>query len=353
MKQIVIFTSNRSEWGLLKPLAIELEKRYKLKIIACASHLNPIYDSIEDIDGFNYESIECTLSSNTKEGCCKSSGILMITLPDILKKINPELVVILGDRYESFVAASVCFTMSIKILHLHGGEQSGNIDDVFRNCITQMSYIHCVATQNAFDRLSDNFNNVYLTGALGLQGLEKSKFRNKHNIVVSYHPVTNEEKEDFFEILDAIYNFCQDQDRDYLIDFILANNDFGGYDINRKIRDFCSTSGLSTAIHAHLERDKFIKLLSDSACIIGNSSCGIIEAPYLGVPTINIGNRQKNRDRAYTIIDCKCNSIEILLELEDLENKNFDLWHNHYFPYQGGDVVYKILIAIEEVLKNG
>lgn len=348
MKSIVIFTSNRSEWGILKSLAIELNKRYDLRIVACASHLSVVYNTITDINGFKCEKVENSLSSDTREGCCKSSGILLITLPDILRRIDPEFVIILGDRYESFAAASVCCIMNIKILHLHGGEESGNIDNIFRDCITQMSYVHCTSTKNAEDILIHNFNctNVFMTGALGCDGLQRSNNRNKNSLMVIYHPITNDEIEDFNEILSALEIFCYG--KGYYIDFILANNDFGGCEINKMIKDFCTVSDLNTIINVHLERNKFIDLLSNSACIIGNSSCGIIEAPVLGIPTINIGTRQIWRQRASSIIDCNCDRDDIINELKLLENNNFE-YDFSYIPYQGKDVVKKIINVIEEV----
>lgn len=361
MKKAVIFTSNRSEWGLLKLLADRMKEVYDLKIIACASHLDKRYNTIEDIDGFDYEVIENTISSNTNIGCCKSSGVLMITLPDIIKKISPEFVVLLGDRYETFCAAYTCYMMGIKIVHLHGGERSGNVDDAFRDCITRMSYVHCVATDGAYrtlvgpSMLSPPFW-VYLNGALGCEGLESVDYienmKKEKKILLIYHPNTidtidtidtNEDIDILFEELifflrkeykEKWDNF--NHDFNYTVTAILPNNDFGSIDIFKKIRSCLLNLPCGTHCISHLKRSDFIEELKTSVVIVGNSSAGIIEAPILGIPTINIGSRQVNRERASSIIDTnqvKTTIASALLRVfEESRRINFD-----YIPYVGYD----------------
>lgn len=367
LNKIGLFTSNRSEWGLLKPLAEEIKNQFGyINIIACSSHCSLIYKTITDIN-FKCEIIENLISSDTKEGNCKSAGILMMSLPETLKRLKINWIIILGDRYESIICAITAYMLNIKIMHLHGGERSGNMDDAFRDCISRMSSIHCVATQKAYNRLYYGFHynkHIYKVGAIGCQGLNLLFGRNRRNkLLISYHSVNHDDKkEDFKEILKAIISYCKllikTKDEFVDIDFILANNDFGGYRINKKIKDFVElySDGNRYNIYAssfiHLEREKFLSHLSHCSCIIGNSSTGIIEAPMLRIPTINIGNRQKHRERASSIIDVKCKSIDIKDALCYLNQRNFEADFS-YVPYQGNNVVEKIMNVIKKDILNG
>lgn len=349
---IAFFTSNRSEWGLLKPLYEELNDNChnNISVIACNSHLSFVYGmTIDDIknDMWMEEmrerlyTVESLLSSDTTVGMCKSMGLIIISLTEKLNEIKPNFVILLGDRYESMICATVCHAMRIKILHLHGGEQSGNIDDAYRDCISRMSYVHCTATQNAklrLQRIDRGFlyHRVYNVGALGCQGLVPVEKRSNYLLVV-YHPNTLD-YENIGELLRVLST------RNEPIEFITANCDAGGEKINNSIREFCrNRDGVS--IIPHLERSQFIDLLSKAKAIVGNSSAGIIEAPCLHVPTINIGSRQKNRELASSIIDCPCTEEAIDLAFYTLDECLYDLSH---IAYQGGDVVGRI----KQVIKN-
>lgn len=347
MNNIVIFTSNRSEWGILKPLAIELKKQYNIKIIACASHLSSTYNTFIDIvSEFDCERIENSLDSNTSIGSCKSSGLICISLPDIIERINPDLMMILGDRFESFICSFICNMMHIKILHLHGGEKSGNLDDYYRNCISEFADIHCTATINAYRNLLRKYNNVYYTGCLGCNNLPEVNNDNSNKILIMYHPVTHLYKESFIELFYALYNMSDE----FEYNFILANNDFGSKDINGEIYKFNEHANKKVKIHASLDRNEFLDLLSKSLCIIGNSSCGIIEAPSIGIPTINIGSRQKGRNKASSIHDVMCNRYDILNLFEDLKENNFKSDFG-YTPYIGKLFYdHKYHSSIEEVI---
>src|SRR3972149_2949384 len=198
LKNICMFTSNRSEWGLLQPLAEKLNSIFNLKVISCGSHLSPTYGFTRNEIAFECKDLECLLSSDTSIGTCKSMGLLCVTIPDVLNEISPELVIILGDRYESMICAMICHTMRIRVLHIHGGEQSGSIDNAFRDCISRVAYIHCVATQKSKKRLKKFLSiinashdifyyNIFNVGALGCFGLQEKRYYNDdddHIIVV-------------------------------------------------------------------------------------------------------------------------------------------------------------------------
>lgn len=359
MRPIVFFTSNRSEWGLLEPLVDESFKRYPMKIIACSSHLSPIYNTAKQIK-HDFERIECLLSSDTKEGCCKSAAVLMMSLTDVFKRLDPELVIILGDRYESMICAMTCHIMGIKILHLHGGERSGNIDDVFRDCISMMSDIHCCATEKAENNIRRILHNessifhmysIYNVGALGCHNLPKKVDSKISTILICYHPNTKDE-ENFDEILTALEKFCfrsYKASNKYRLVFVFANNDFGGIRINKQIENFFNRyhDEIRMEISIDQNRKDYLELLSQSKVIIGNSSSGIIEAPAIGVPTINIGSRQKNRERSSSIIDVECQYKDIYDVLIQLEGNNFEVGFS-YVPYQcKEDPINKIIAIID------
>lgn len=352
MKKALIFTSNRSEWGLLKLLAIKMREVYDLKIIACASHLDPNFDTLEDLKDFDCVTIENNISSYTSVGNCKSSGVLMITLPEILGLINPEFVILLGDRYETLCAAYTCNILGIRIVHLHGGEKSGNIDNIFRDCITRMSYVHCTATYNSYNRLvtsidliNGNRNNIYLTGALGCEELKKVNYtKNKKKILLIYHPNTINKNEDIKEILDGILFFLDKENKKfiyketknfgYYVKVVLPNNDFGNSKIIKKIQNWSTRHIYSINCISHLERNKFIEELKSSYVIVGNSSAGIIEAPSLGIPTINFGSRQINREKASSVFNV--NYSNSIVEILDRIFNDREVKFNHIL-YLGTD----------------
>ena len=337
--KLTIITSNRADWGLLKPLVNKLKEDsfFNLSVLATGSHLSPQHGyTVKDID------VECLkteilLSSDTALGACKSLGLACISISEILSNLNPDLVLVLGDRQEIFAAAQVAYTLGIKIAHLHGGEVSGNTDDVWRDCISRMSYLHLPATENAKYRLeSVGRKNVFCVGALGCEGLKRRE-KDLGYLVVIYHPNTLE-KENFGEVL----HFLRKRPESKI--FITANSDPGGYEINKAINRFAEYSPSGTLVYDHVERSKFIAFLSTAKVIIGNSSCGIIEAPSLGVPTINIGSRQKGRARASSVIDCDCEDIEYAFKRIDTGN-----YHFGYIPYQGGDVAERIVNILKEI----
>ena len=354
---IAIFTSNRSEWGILEPLAVELDKVCNLEVIACASHLSTAYNTFIDIvANFNIHRVENTLDSDSPEGTCKSSGILFINLPDLIRTIDPKFVLILGDRYESLAAATVCYTMGVKIAHLHGGERSGNIDDGFRDCISRLAHMHFAATVKAENALIERgYSNVYYVGALGCKDLPKAK-NNREIITVMYHPVTDND-EDFEEVLLTIEDLITDPVFNPMaskICFVAPNVDFNGQKIKDKIAEFDIGGGIKTEIITHLPRKEFLELLSNSKCLVGNSSAGIIEAPSIGIPTINIGSRQNNREMAMSIYCSRCNRDLILRELREvLLFFGGGSWSNvdFYRPYTYNDtekLIIKQLLNEEE-----
>lgn len=330
--KICIVTSNRSEWGLLEKLANKMKSDlfFDVKIIVLGSHCSPVRGKTETEIDADYR-IENLLSSDTNAGMAKSMALAMISLPEPYGLFEPDLILLLGDRYEIMAAAQVAYIMGIPIAHIHGGEQSGNIDDGFRDCITRLSRFHFCATEKTYrriEKIAGQDGGIFLVGALGCEGLKPVKVKKyPDTILVVLHPTTPG-KEDYVPLLEVL------RQRKEKKHFILSNLDAGGYEISYKVADFDHNF-----VNSHLKRDQFIDLLANCKMIVGNSSAGIIEAPALEIPTINIGERQKNREKASSVVDCDCTkeSIRSAFDLVDA-GAEFD-----YIPYQGGNVSNKII----------
>ncbi|NQU80351.1 MAG: UDP-N-acetylglucosamine 2-epimerase (hydrolyzing) [Bacteroidetes bacterium] len=379
MKKICVFTGSRAEYGLLKPLMklIKSDKDFQLQIIASGMHLSPefglTFKQIEQ-DGFVIdEKVEMLLSSDTPTGIAKSMGVGMIGYTEALKHLNPDLLVLLGDRFETFSIAATATVFRIPVAHLHGGEATfGAFDEAFRHSITKMSHLHFVSTEeyrNRVIQLGENPNSVFNVGAIGIDDiyyqrlLTKSELEerlafsfNKRNYLVVYHPVTLEKdtsRTAFQNISDVL-----DKEEDANIIFIYANADTDGRAINQMIDKYVSKHVKKAVAFPSLERKLFLSLLKKVDAIIGNSSSGIIEAPSLKTATINIGDRQKGRVQGNNVINCDTTEKSIeegLKKSKDLDfQKELSECNN---PYGDGKSARKILntiknINLENILKK-
>ena len=332
MQKICVFTGTRAEYGLLKRLMEEIEKDsiLKLQIIATGSHLSQefglTYKSIEK-DGFHIdEKIEIVLSSDSSIGICKSMGLGIIGFSEALKRLNPDLLIILGDRYEALSAAIAATVCSIPIAHIHGGETTiGAIDEAFRHSITKMSHIHftCAGVyKNRVIQLGEQPDRVYNVGSLGVENIRslelvsldvlseslKFDFTGKY-FLVTFHPATIEPlaaRIQFQNLLDALSLFPEIK-----VVFTKANADSGGRIINKMIDEFADRHEDHVAVYASMGQLLYLSAMKYSSAVVGNSSSGIIEAPTFKIPTVNIGDRQKGRLRSASIIDCTPETEEI------------------------------------------
>lgn len=371
MKKICIVTATRAEYGLLKPLMIALKQddAFHLQILVSGAHLSPefglTFKQIES-DGFVIdEKIEMLLSADTSSSIVKSMGLGMVSYADALNRLNPDAIIILGDRYEMLAIASSSSVMKIPIIHLHGGEiTEGAYDDSFRHAITKLSHLHFTSTEVYRQRviqLGEQPNNVHNVGAIGIDNilklpllnkseLEKSlgiKFK-KYNYQVTFHPETlsdYDSKEQFQILLDAI----SIQNDSYFI-FTKSNADTDGRIINQMIDQFVLEHNDIASAYTSLGSLNFLSVLKNSDAIIGNSSSGIIEAPSLKIATINIGNRQKGRIQANSIINTKVNVQEIDKAIKKTQDKSFkqslEFVKN---PNGNGDTTGQIIDILKEV----
>jgi GDP/UDP-N,N'-diacetylbacillosamine 2-epimerase (hydrolysing) len=343
MRKICVVTGTRAEYGLLYWLMREIhsEASLELQVIVTGMHLSPefglTYTDIEKEFSIN-KKIEMLLSSDTSIGISKSMGLAQISFAEAYEELNPDIIVLLGDRYEIFSAASAAMIARIPIAHIHGGETTeGAFDEAIRHSITKMSHLHFTGTEEYRQRviqLGENPENVFNFGAPGLDNiyklnlLSKADFEEsvgfilgKKNLLVTFHPVTlekNTAQDQFQQILDAL-----DSLQDTHIIFTKANADTDGRIINSMIDSYVSTNSSKAIAFSSLGQLRYLSALQYVDAMVGNSSSGLSEAPSFRIGTINIGDRQKGRIKADSVIDCLPDSGDILNALQRLYSSGF------------------------------
>ena len=342
MRKICVFTGTRADYGLLKPLMVRIknDESLLLQIIASGMHLSNefglTFSEIEN-DGFKIdEKIEMLLSSDTSNATVKSTAIGMIGFVDALERLSPDIVVLLGDRFETLSFAYSAFIKSIPVVHFSGGEVTeGAIDDSIRHAITKFSHIHFVATREYKKRviqLGENPKNVFVVGEIGLIGMKDNLLSkeeledsigfklNKKNILVTYNPETlnlEQTKKDFENILNILEEL-----NDTNIIFTKANADANGRIINQMIDKFVKNHKNSIAFTS-LGRKRYLSALQYVDMVLGNSSSGLVEAPSFKIATVNIGNRQKGRLKADSVIDVNARKGNILKAIKYVYSEDF------------------------------
>lgn len=371
MTKIAVFTGTRAEYGLLFWLLkdIQADKDLDLQLLVSGTHLSPefgnTYTQIEK-DGFHIdEKIEILLSSDTAVGVAKSMGLGILGFTDSLKRLQPDALVILGDRFEALAAAQTAMILRIPVVHLHGGEVTeGAYDDAIRHAITKLSYIHCTSTdeyRNRVIQLGESPSRVFNVGAIGLDHLSRSSFMtpielstslsfqlNKPFFIVTYHPVTlaNEEPIASFQaILDSL-----DEYPDYQVIITYPNADDGGRSIIPLLESYANKNPERVLAIPSLGQQRYLSAVKYSSAVIGNSSSGIIEVPSFDVGTINIGMRQKGRLSAKSVIDCspvKSNIVNAIeLGITKKYKLNDEIVSN---PYGQGDASGQVITLLKEL----
>lgn len=370
LKKICIITGTRAEYGLLSPLmkAVQDDAAFELQIIATGMHLSPefglTYKEIEK-DGFVIsEKVEMLLSSDSDAGITKSTGLGMIGFADAFIRLRPDLVILLGDRFETFAAATAAYLAKIPIAHLHGGEVTeGATDEGLRHAITKMSYFHFTSTEAYRKRviqLGESPERVFNVGAIGIDNIKQLDLLSQQQlednlgfaldkpfVLVTYHPVTlenNSAESQFNELLKALSDF-----EDLKIIFTKPNADANGRVIISLIDKFVAENIGRAIAFTSLGQLRYLSLMQFTTAVVGNSSSGIIEAPSFGIPTVNIGDRQKGRERAESVVDCGYTEDEINNALNQVISTD---WQK---KSKGVENVYgdgKTTQRILEILKN-
>lgn len=371
MKKLCVITGSRAEYGLLRPLIekIKKDKDVELQLIVTGMHLDHhfglTYKEIEQ-DGYKIDrKIAMELNGDTSEDICKSMGIVMMGFGETYASLRPDIVIVLGDRYEIFAAASAAMISQIPIAHIHGGEiTQGAYDDCMRHAISKMSYLHFTSTEVYRQRviqLGESPNRVYHVGALGVENIKQIKLLSQKaleaelqfrlgdcSVLVTFHPVTLENhtaSTQFENLLEALEAF-----KNLKIIFTQSNADTGGRIINQMIQRYVLNHPEKAAAFTSLGSLKYLSLMKYSTVVIGNSSSGIIEAPALKIPSVNIGDRQKGRIKADSVIDSGTSVKEITEAIQRAFNYK---WHKAVNPYEKEKTSEQIVAIIKQALHTG
>lgn len=370
MRKIAVFTGTRAEYGLLYWLLkdIQNDSDLELQLLVSGMHLSPefgeTYTQIEK-DGFIIdEKIEILLSSNSAVGTAKSIGLGVLGFTDALARLKPDVLVILGDRFEALAAAQTAMILKIPVIHLHGGEiTEGAYDDAIRHAITKLSYLHGTSTEeykNRVIQLGETPERVKNIGAIGLDHLSRASFMTleelsdalnfeitKPYFVVTYHPVTlgNEDPEESFQaLLDAL-----DRYKEHQVILTYPNADDGGRRIIPMLEAYAASNSRRVLAIPSLGQTRYLSAVKNAAVVIGNSSSGIIEVPSFDVPTVNIGVRQKGRLAAVSVLNAEPTKEDISLAINNALSKSYKLEGEVISnPYGKGNASKQII----EMIKN-
>ena len=331
--RVGVVTGTRAEYGLLRPLLFKLRDNEKIdfKLIVTGSHLSSKFGNTKneiEIDGFkDYYSVPIPMDGDSKADMALATGEAIKMFAALFKKYIPDLLVVLGDRFEIFAAVSVAHLMGIKVVHIAGGDVTeGAVDDAIRHCLTKMSYIHlpgCEESRKRIIQMGEEPQRVFNIGEFGIENCLNTDFLSREELVqsvgfdgflsdysvVTFHPVTMENNTGIEELLELIKAMDAVENMSYLI--TMANADAGGREINDKWLEEEKKHD-NWKVVTSLGMKRYLSALKHSRLCIGNSSSGLVEAPALRIPTINIGNRQKGRTSFDSVINCDTSCIDIL-----------------------------------------
>lgn len=378
-RKICVVTGTRAEFGLLRWLieAIKDHSDMELQLVATGMHLSPEFGStFREIEEAGLEidaKVEMLLSSDSGVAVSKSTGLGISGFADMFDHLNPDIVVVLGDRFEIFAAASAATFAGIPIAHLHGGEVTeGAFDESLRHSITKMSHLHFVAAEPYRQRviqLGEAPERVFNVGGLGVDAIKHVKLMArselevslgleflKRNLLVTFHPVTLEDGDKSAQHLREILTVLSDLE-DTLSIITLPNADTGGREMADIIK--MATEGhKNMKVFSSLGQLRYLSCLANVDAVVGNSSSGLLEAPSFNIGTIDIGERQKGRLKAESVIDCEPTASSIRLALEKLYSHAFQASLPEVLnPYGHGcavDAIIKVLAdyPLEHILKK-
>jgi GDP/UDP-N,N'-diacetylbacillosamine 2-epimerase (hydrolysing) len=374
MKKVCVVTGSRADYGLLRWViqGISESNKLDLQLVVTGMHLSPEFGlTWRDIetDGFHIDKkVETLLSSDTPVGIAKAMGLGMVGFADAYLELQPDVVLVLGDRYEIFAAVASAMVARIPIAHLHGGEATeGLIDEAIRHSITKMSQIHFVATETYRSRvlqLGEPAERVFNVGGLGVDGIFRQKLLTRaelegeldfqfgeRSLLVTFHPVTLEADTAGMQMSELLNALAKLEDTNIL--FTLPNADTNGRILIEMIANFVQNHPNSAAF-ASLGQLKYLSCLHFVDGVVGNSSSGILEAPTFKIGTINIGNRQHGRIKASSVIDCKPEQDAILGAIRYLYSASFqENLVSVANPYGSGGSSSQIVSIIESLPLSG
>lgn len=361
-RKICIVTGTRAEYGLLSNLAnkIRRDEAIDLQMVVTGMHLSPefgsTYKEIENDGFFIDEKIEILLSADSSTSIVKSIGLAAISFADAFNRLQPDLLIILGDRFEMLAAAQTALIMQIPIAHIHGGECTfGAYDDAIRHSITKMATWHFTSTESHRKRviqLGESPERVFNVGALGIENIVNLNLLTRQELfqklqldeqqpmfLITYHPETNGHINGIYELLKSLENYS-----DINLVFTKSNADNGGRLINEAIQQFILKHS-NAKIFDSLGQLKYLSAVKNAEVVIGNSSSGLIEVPYLETPTVNCGNRQEGREHPNSVFNTKMDAGNIYHTIE--KARKFSDKYEHLFG--DGKVSEKIMTVLRSL----
>jgi len=368
-RKICVITGTRAEYGLLRWVmqGIKDDPELTLQIIATGMHLSPefglTYRDIEQ-DGFQIDrKVEMLTSSDTSVGIAKSMGLGLIGFADALNDLKPDLIVVLGDRFEIFSAVTAALVARIPVAHLHGGELTeGAFDDAIRHSITKMSHLHFVAAEEYRQRviqLGEQPDRVFLVGGLGIDNIKRLKLLDREeleaaidfklgtkNLLITFHPVTLEAKTASEQMAELLAAMAELEDTQLI--FTMPNADTDGRVLIKMVREFVAQHSNACA-YTSLGQLRYLSCVSHVDGVIGNSSSGLAEVPSFRKGTVNIGDRQRGRLLAASVINCEPTRQSITAAVEKLYSLDFQKGLSKVTnPYGDGGASEKVV----EIIKN-
>lgn len=377
-RKICVVTGSRAEYGLLRLVmqGIKDDPELSLQVIATGMHLSPTfgltYKEIEE-DGFYIDfKIETLSSSDTPTGTAESMGKGLIGCAEAFSLLQPDVIVVLGDRFEIFAAVAAALVARIPVAHLHGGETTvGAFDEAFRHSITKMSHLHFVAAEEYRKRviqLGENPNKVFLVGGLGVDGIKNIPLLNKEELEVSlnikfqtksllitFHPVTLEEQASEIQMKNLLSVLSKYSDTTLI--FTMPNADTGGLALIKLIEEF-KRSHPNAHSFISLGQQRYLSCIAQVDGVVGNSSSGLTEVPSFKKGTINIGSRQLGRLQAASIINCEPEKRYITDALNRLYSDEYKasliMTSNPYGEGGASEMIVKVLreIPLVGILKK-
>lgn len=370
MRKVCVVTGSRAEYGLLKPLIKCLKKSSvcEPQIVVTGMHLNPKYGStwkVIEEDGYEISrKVEMLLGSDTSNAVTKSVGLGIIGFADAFRDLKPDLVLLLGDRFEILSAAVSSLLYQIPIAHIHGGELTfGAYDDQIRHAITKMSSLHFVSTveyRNRVIQMGENPESVWTVGGLGIDSINQTKLMTKselekslmfnfgvRNYLVTFHPETTTGQDMSYQA-DQLLKALSKVDANII--FTAPNADTQGNAIYEKFCKFVAANPKKTCMHRSLGQRRYFSVVQYVDAVIGNSSSGLLEVPTFKKPTINIGLRQKGRVVADSVISCDEKFDSILGAIDKASSEEFQKKLNcSVNPYGTGGASKKVSDILEKI----
>lgn len=372
MRKICVITATRADYGPLKPLLedIKSDKDLSLQIISTGTHLSTEFGFTQkqiENDGFCVDKkIEMLLASDTPVGVSKSMGLAQISFAEAFDELKPDIILVLGDRYELIPIVSAANIARIPVAHVSGGEiTEGAVDDIIRHAVTKLSQIHFTAMEEYSKRviqMGEYPETVFTVGEVSLDNLLRMKLLSqkefeqsisrrldKKNLLITYHPETTQSveqvKSDFSQLLEAL-----DGLEDTLLIFTKSNADVGGRVINQMIDSYVAKYSNKAIAFLSLGQLRYLSALQYMDAMVGNSSSGIVEAPSFKLATINIGDRQKGRVRATSTLDVNVSKEDIQRALQQIYTSSFQSeLQNTINPYGEGNSCQKVVNILKQV----